>query len=286
LHPFKVSFYLRKCTNQTVVLGIGIYPSLILALMPKRNKLKTIGCQHISFYFHKHKYVWSLLRKLSYHRLDALVSLTEQDLPDLKKLNQNSFVIPNSVSFFPESPALLENKIILTIGRMVYNKGYDFLIDVFEKLTQSHPEWTLRIIGEGPLKESIISRVEASGLKDRVEILTPTHLIMAQYLQASVYLMTSRTEGLPMVLLEAQACGLPIVSFNCETGPSDIVIDNENGFLIDCFDIEKMAQKISILCSDYDLRTKFGKNAVENVKKFRPEVINPMWEDLFQKIVQ
>ena len=96
--------------------------------------------------------------------------------------------------------------------------------------------------------------------------------------------MTSRTEGLPMVLLEAQACGLPIVSFDCETGPSDIISDNTNGFLIDCYDTDKMVEKISLLCADYDLRLKFGQQALENVEKFRPESINAKWEDLFRKL--
>jgi len=95
---FRVSKYLRRYTQQTVVLGFGTYPSLILAMMPKRKELKTIGCQHSSYAFAEH--VWSFLRKVSYHRLNALVSLTERDLPKLKKLNNNSFVIPNSVSFF------------------------------------------------------------------------------------------------------------------------------------------------------------------------------------------
>jgi len=281
---FRVSKYLRRYTHQTVVLGFGTYPSLILAMMPRRKNLKTIGCQHSSYAFAEH--VWAFLRKIFFHRLNALVSLTVYDLPKLKKLNNNSFVIPNSVSFFAERPSQLENKLLLAIGRMDYNKGYDLLLDVFEKLAISYPDWRLRIIGDGPLKEKIISRIKNSGLNNKIEILLPTDQIMNQYLQASIYLMTSHKEGLPMVLLEAQACGLPIVSFNCETGPSDIIIDNENGFLINCFDIENMVQRISQLCSDYELRTKLGKNAVKNVEKFRPEVINPMWEELFQKIVQ
>lgn len=281
---FKVRKYFRHFSDKTVVLGIGTYPSLLLSLLPKSENIKTIGCQHSTYTAVKH--VWSLLRKLFFPRLNAFVSLSEQDLPKLKKINQNSYVIPNSVSLFPEKPALLENKIILAIGRMDYNKGYDLLLDVFEKLTLSHPHWCLRIVGDGPLKKKIISRVESSSLKDRVEIYPPTSLILEHYLQSSIYLMTSRTEGLGMVLLEAQACGLPIVCFNCETGPSDIVVDNKNGFLVECFDIEKITNKISILCTDYDLRIKFGINAIENVKKFHPEVINSKWEKLFKELFQ
>jgi glycosyltransferase involved in cell wall biosynthesis len=216
--------------------------------------------------------------------LDAFVSLSEQDLQKLKKINKNSYVVPNSVSLFPEKPALLENKIILSVGRMDYNKGYDLLLDVFEKLTLICPDWNLRIVGEGPLRKKIISRIETSDLKDHVEIFPPTNQIIDQYLMASIYVMTSRTEGLGMVLLEAQACGLPIVSFDCDTGPSDIITDNKNGFLVKCFDVERMVQRIALLCSDCDLRMKFGKSAIEDVKKFHPETINSKWENLFEEL--
>lgn len=281
---FTVNRYFRHYKNLTILLGIGTYPSLVLAMLPKRTNLKTIGCQHNSFAFARH--IWLFLRKLSFHRLSALVSLTEHDLPKLKTLNPNSFVIPNAVSFLPDIHAKLDNKLILTIGRMDYNKGYDLLLDVFEKLTLTHPDWKLRIIGDGPLKNKIISRIETSGLNDRVEILSPTNRIVDQYLQASVYLMTSRTEALPMVLLEAKACGLPIVSFNCETGPSDILNNNKDGYLIDCFNVDQMVEKVSMLCSDPELRIQFGTNGRESIKKFLPEVIVQKWETLFRQIIQ
>lgn len=281
---FKVNSFVRKYTNQSILLGIGTFPSLIVALLPKRKNIKTIGCQHNSYSFAKH--IWQFLRKLFFHRLDALVSLTDQDLPKLKRLNPNSFVIPNAISFFPEKQAKLENKIILAIGRMDYNKGYDLMLDVFEKLALTKPDWNLRIIGDGPLKVKINSRVEKSHLNNRIEILPPTNKIMNQYLQASVYLMTSRTEALPMVLLEAKACGLPIICFNCETGPSDIINNNKDGYLIDCFNIKLMAEKLAILCSDEEIRKRFGNSGRKSITKFLPEEITQKWEMLFNEITQ
>jgi len=255
-----------------------------LSFLPKWENIKTIGCQHLAYSGVRN--IWAVLRKVLFHRLDSVVSLTNQDLSKFQKLNQNTVVIPNSIELILEQTAMLTNKRILFIGRMVPDKGYDILVTVLKKVSEVHSDWNFRIIGDGPLKNRVLREIERSGLKKKISILPTTNLIMDEYLNSSIYLMTSRTEGLPMVLLEAQAYGLPIVSFNCETGPSDIVVDHENGFLIDCFDIENMVQKISLLCSDYDLRAKFGKNAVENVKKFRPEVINSKWEELFQKFVQ
>jgi len=94
-------------------------------------------------------------------------------------------------------------------------------------------------------------------------------------------MMTSRTEALPMVMLEAQACGLPIVSFNCETGPSDIINNGIDGYLIDDYNIDQMNLKVSELCADFDKRKKFGQNARKNVEKFLPDQVFNKWESLF-----
>ena len=219
-----------------------------------------------------------------YHRLDAVVSLTERDAERLKSLNKNVSVIPNAVSFYPETPALLQNKIILSIGRFEYGKGYDLLLDVFERFTAQNNDWSLRIIGDGPLKSEITSRINKLGLDNKISILPSSVLVMEEYLNSSVYIMTSRTEGLPMVLLEAQACGLPTLAFNCETGPSEIINHGKDGYLVDGYNVKEMSKKLSELCNDFDKRKEFGIKARENVKRFFPGQIYPKWEGLFKEL--
>ncbi len=284
LSIIKTNIYFSKHKSESIVLGIGNYPSLLLCLLPKRMNIKTVGCQHLAY--SGIKGIWAILRRSLFNRLDRVVSLTIHDLSKYQQINKDSICIPNSISIFPNQPAALTNKRILFIGRMVYEKGYDILIEVLKKVSDRHPDWDFRIIGDGPLKNSIVEKIELSGLKEKISLIPSTKFVIEEYLNASIFLMTSRTEGLPMVLLEAQVCGLPIVSFDCETGPSDIVVDNANGFLIDCYDIEIMVQKISLLCCDHELRLKFGKDAVENVKKFRPEIINSKWDGLFGQLCQ
>lgn len=280
---FAVRSYFKKVSCQTFLLGIGTYPIVLVALLPRRGQLIKIGCQHGSYASVKH--LWVILRWLFYRRLKAVVSLTEYDVLKLQKLNKTVFVIPNSVSFFPDQPAELQNKTILSIGRIDYPKGYDLMLEVFSHFCLGNKDWKLRIIGDGPLKATIRSIIVHKNLTDRVSVIPPTGSIEKEYLDASVYLMTSRTEGLPMVLLEAQACGLPIISFNCETGPSDIVNNGKDGYLVDNYNINEMNKKLIELCENTDKRKIFGQNARRNVRKFFPDQVFSKWETVFNKLV-
>lgn len=278
----KVNTYFHKNKDKSIVLGIGNYPSLLLCLLPKRKNIKTVGCQHLAYTGIKG--IWAILRRFLFSRLDRIVSLTIHDLSKYQKLNKNSVVIPNSISLYPKYPALLTNKRILFIGRMVHEKGYDILTGVLKKISERFPDWDFRIIGEGPLKNSIVEKIELDGLKEKISLISSTKLIIDEYLNASIYLMTSRTEGLPMVLLEAQACGLPIVSFNCETGPSEIINNGIDGYLIANYNIDEMCEKLSLLCLSFDKRIVFGQNARKNVEKFFPDQIFKKWEELFNSL--
>jgi len=279
---FAVRRHFKKTDNLTFLLGIGTYPMLLAALLPGKGPIIRIGCQHGSYASVKH--IWFILRWILFRRLDAVVSLTNYDLPKLTKLNKNSFVIPNSITFFPDQPAQLHNKTILSIGRIDHAKGYDLLLEVFSRFCEKNKDWKLRIIGDGPLRKSILGLITDRKLSDRVSIIPSSSEIDQELLNASILLMTSRTEGLPMVLLEAQACGLPVLSFNCETGPSDIINNSTDGYLIDNFDIDKMTQKLSELCNDHDKRKIFGRNARINVRKFFPDQVYKKWDALFEQL--
>ena len=276
---FATRKYFSQVTVQIFLLGIGTYPTLLAALLPRRDNLIKIGCQHSSYASVKH--LWLIMRWLFFRRLNCVVSLTNYDVPKFQKLNKNICVIPNSVSFFPNQPSELQNKTILSIGRIDYPKGYDLLLEVFSRFCINDKDWNLRIIGDGPLQLTLLNLIAKKGLNDRISIIPSSNMIVEEYLNTSVYLMTSRTEGLPMVLLEAQACGLPIISFNCETGPSEIINDGIDGYLIDNYNIDEMSKKLSLLCSNFNKRKEFGRNARKNVAKFFPDQVFIKWETLF-----
>ena len=270
-------------TQSDLVMGIGTYPNLLLALLPNSIKIKKIGCLHCSY--NSLNYQWEWLGEIFFPKLDVLVSLTERDVERWQTMNNNAIVIPNAVSFYPEEAAPLKNKRILAVGRIDYPKGYDLLLDVFERFAEEDKEWSLRIIGEGPLKERIAKRIKRSGLTERIEILPPTGNIMEEYGNASVLVMTSRTEGFPMVLLEAQACGVPTLAFDCETGPAEIIHHEEDGFLIEPNNTKRMAEKLLEICRDVEKRRQFGRNGRENSKGYLPDVIGEKWERIFNELV-
>ena len=275
--------YFKTVNEPTFLLGMGNYPILLAASLPRKSQIKTVGCQHGSYA--SVKYIWSILRWLLFRRLDAVVSLTDRDLPKLKRHNTNVWVIPNPVTFYPEQPAGLENKLMLSVGRIDFPKGYDLLLDVFTLFCKEDKDWRLRIVGDGPLRGEIEKAIDEKGLKERVSILSSSNSILEEYLKASIYLMTSRTEGFPMVLLEAQACGLPVIAFNCETGPAEIVTHGKNGYLIEMSNLEETSNRLLELCADLQKRKAFGQNARESVKRFFPETVFGKWDELFKTLI-
>ena len=271
---FAVRNYFSANRQPGLILGIGTYANFSLAFVPKNSR--RIGCQHCSFNSLSRK--WRILGKLFFRKLYAIVSLTEEDVPNWRKFNKNIAVIPNAVSFYPDNAATLENKLILSVGRIDYLKGYDLLLDVFEKISKINKDWKLRIIGEGPSENQIKKRIESSGLQERIEIVPPTRDILNEYMNASLCVMTSRSEGFPMVLLEAKACGLPTVSFDIKTGPSEIIRDGIDGYLISAFDVDEMADRLLELTNDESKRKSFGLNAREDVKRFLPQMVGEKWK--------
>ena len=216
-------------------------------------------------------------------KFDRFVVLTEEDKAYWGNL-PNIMVIPNAISGIPAGTALLANKRVIAVGRYTFQKGFERLVDAWHLLASRFPDWKLDIIGDGEERPLLEQRIRSYGLDRQVTLTRPTQEIGKVYMEASILASSSRYEGLPMVLLEAQAFGLPIVAFQCKCGPKDIVSDGINGYLVPEGDIAGMAQRLEILMKDEALRKRMGLKAKESALRFNEEVIMKKWMYTFQTL--
>lgn len=216
-------------------------------------------------------------------KLDALVLLTQHDADSWIGITK-TIVIPNSLPFYPQQASTCDNKQVIFVGRFNEQKGLEYLIKTWESVYQRHKDWTLHMYGQGEQEGVLSILIREAGLGEVVIVHQPTRQILKKYLESSIFLLTSRFEGLPMVLIEALACGLPIVSFNCPWGPADIIKDGEDGFLVEYLNTDEAAQKVCQLIEDTELRKTMGANARVNVQRYRRDAIMRQWMGLFDSL--
>ena len=204
-------------------------------------------------------------------RYDRFVVLTEEDRGYWGSLD-NIRVIPNPRTFTFEAPAPLDSGTVLAVGRYTHQKGFDLLLKAWKSIDTNG--WTLRIAGSGEPLGDIPSNV----------ITGPSDNIREEYCNAAFLVMSSRYEGLPMVLLEAQAAGLPAVSFACKCGPRDVITDGEDGILVPEGDIEALATGMKRLMEDTGLRLRMGAAAYRHSDRYDQERIMSQWESLFKEL--
>ncbi|ROT31094.1 stealth conserved region 3 domain-containing protein [Micromonospora sp. HM5-17] len=223
-------------------------------------------------------------------RLDALVLLTQRT----RDWFADSFgdavprleVIPNGMAegFRPRSS--LQNPIVMMAARMHKEKQVDHAIRAFSKVVATHPEWTLRIFGDGPLLTPHRRLAADLGLHDQVQFMGPTPRIVEEWSKASIALLTSRDgEALPLVLLEAFAAGVPAVAYDIETGPGEIITHGKNGFLVPAEDEDGIAEALNTLIADEKLRQEFGANALQASEAYRLGPIMERWEKLYAELL-
>lgn len=210
---------------------------------------------------------------------DAFVVLTNEDAKAWGN-HSNLYVIPNAMSFMPKKSSTCSNKQVISVGRLNMMKGYDLLLDVWHNVIDKHPDWQLVIYGHGEDYSRLQSIVQRYGIADSVSIYPPTRDILDKYLESSIYVMTSYSEGFPMVLLEAMACGLPCVSFATSCGPTEIISNEEDGFVTPLGNVQALSEKLSLLMSDEDLRARMGKKARLNIMRYSVDRVMKQWEDL------
>lgn len=224
--------------------------------------------------------------KRIYHgrKYNNIVVISKADLHQWQRFTNRISMIYNPVTITPTAVSDLSPKRVISVGRLDFQKGYDFLIDAWKMVVLKHPDWRLDIFGEGPLRQQLQEQIERQGLSDVVYLKGRSGDISREYVSHSVYVMSSRAEGFPLVLMEAASCGLPLVSFDCPSGPSEIIENGKNGFLIDRVgDVQAMAERICQLMENESLRRKLGHQAKVMASRFSIERMREDWMKLFLK---
>ncbi len=216
-------------------------------------------------------------------RYDRFVVLTKEDKGYWGNL-RNMEVIPNPCGFTCGGVSPLTSKNVLAVGRYCKQKGFDMLIDIWYMVHGEMPDWHLNIVGNGEEWKNLRRQIFFYGLEESVTLAGPTGNIEKYYQDSSVLVLTSRYEGLPMVLLEAQAFGLPTVAFKCKCGPRDLIRDGVNGFLVDVGSLVKASLRLMGLMKSPSLRQQLGAAAKENAKRFSEEEVMKRWIRLFQSL--
>lgn len=228
-------------------------------------------------------YMWYM--KLSLKKADWVVALTEGDAKEWKRYSSHVCVIPNVVSLNPDNRLSdCSAKSIIFVGRFAKQKGVDELLKIWSAVHRLYPDWQLNIYGDyGGEKNDRLGQIRR--MNANIVVHKPTSDIFEKYKENSILLLTSIYEPFGLVLPEAMSCGLPVVSFDCPYGPSDIINDNLDGFLVKSGDIDCFVNRICCLINDQKLRIKIGQAGVISSKRFDAMHIMPLWENLFNSIV-
>ncbi|PJM74049.1 glycosyl transferase family 1 [Bifidobacterium primatium] len=256
--------------------------------LKRRTGVKVISWEHFNFNQNPGVPYRKLTRRWAARRADAIVTLTEADkrlYESNLKLRCPAVAIPNPMQTVAPAPRYdAESKLIISSGRLTYQKGFDMLVDVAAKVLPQHPDWRWLVLGEGEDREMLERKAAGTDHAGQLVFHGRADNMGDYYRKAAMFVMTSRFEGLPMVLLEAKAYKLPIVSFDCETGPAEIVADGVNGDLTAVGDIDATAAAINRLIDDAERRASYAAHALDGAERFGKAAIIEQWRRLLNDV--
>jgi GalNAc-alpha-(1->4)-GalNAc-alpha-(1->3)-diNAcBac-PP-undecaprenol alpha-1,4-N-acetyl-D-galactosaminyltransferase len=284
-----------QSTQPDVVISFMPQMSILTMLALFRTNYAVIATQHSSARMFPCGQPWELLRHVTYPRLQKLVSVSQDVDDEFNWLpNGKRAVIYNP--FLPIKQTQVQSdrlnnvdpnkKWIVAMGRLIHAKGFDLLLAAFQKIADRYPDWQLLILGEGELKLELENLRDRLHLSDRVvftgAISNPFPLLQC----AKLFVLPSRTEGFPMALGEALACGLPVISTNCSSGIQELMRDGIDGIIVPKQDVGALAAAMDRLISDEAERNRLAIRAPEVVERFSLDKILDLWETLIAEVLQ
>lgn len=281
---------------------VGSAPEVVVSFLARPNILTLLACLGLQIPViisernnpkarPMGSWLWRTLRSVIYPGATALVVQTQTVLRSYpRRMRKKARVIPNPVVAPPsyaettrvEPRDSFRAPVVVAMGKMNgLQKGFDLLLRAFAQINQRHPEWRLVVWGDGPMRCSLGQLRDELGLRGCVRFPGRTEHAFSALRQAELFVLSSRYEGFPNVLCEAMACGLPVISFDCPHGPSDIIRDGVDGILVPPDDVLALADAMEHLMSDDQERRRLGSRAREITERFPLERVSDMWEALF-----
>ncbi len=279
-----------------IVIGF-MTTSSILAVLAARgiSYCKVIATEHTHPPSQTLSSLWQKLRRYTYPKAAKVIALTHGTESWLEKQVPGSdiAVIPNAVHWPLDNKEPLidshkepDRKRLLAVGRLHHDKGLDLLIKAFASIAHLHPDWDLLILGEGDKRAQLQQQIDSAALEKRILMPGRAGNIRSWYESADIYVLSSRTEGLSNSLLEAMACGVPSIAFDCDTGPREVIRPDLDGILVQpAEDDEALAAHLSTLMFNETLRCELGKRAVDVRDRFSMRRISGLWQEVFDEIL-
>ncbi|GAA0988294.1 hypothetical protein GCM10009555_069590 [Acrocarpospora macrocephala] len=266
---------------------IGTRPALNLLIARTAGpEIITIGQEHANLAAHQPQTRKQILRR--YGKLTALITLTQADLHAYRKALKHAPAhlaqIPNAVTRLSGPDAHRTDPIAVAIGRLNHAKGYDLLIRAWAHVHRNHPDWTLRIYGRGPRHDKLQESIDKRELTGSVHLMGPAEDVGAALADAAINILSSRREGMPMTILEAMSKAVPVIAYDCPTGPAEIITHGYDGLLVPPEKIHALANAITTLITDPDLRTKLATQAQTTAAQYNMSVIGPRWDKLLNQL--
>lgn len=281
-----IRHYIKE-NNIDILIDVEVIASLFSIPATRFTKTKLISWEHFNFYEDNGSHLRIYARKLAARFSNCIITLTEHDKQNyLNNLDIKGKVeyIYNPIEEVDDIECNIKSKQIISVGRLTYQKGFDMLCDVAKVVLKDNKGWKWLILGDGEDKDKLRSKIKEYGLENKLILKGNVSNVEEYYKNSSLYVMTSRFEGLPMTLLEAKTYKLPIVSFNCLTGPPEIVKNNINGYLINPENVEAMSNKLNMLMNDENKLKEFSNNAQIDIEKFKLKPIIEKWGNLLIKL--
>lgn len=279
--------HIRKLKKHFATLQPGIvicteYIFTVAAILANIHKdAKVFSWEHHHFYWLKKNRFWKFLIQKTYPKLNAVICMSEAEKSIFERFSK-VIVIPNFIESLENNTSPSKHKLILSVGGLIERKGIDLLLPIAKKILLVNQGWSWKLIGDGVMKNVVLKFINENNLQGRFILEEPPGADLSkEYKNAAIFVLTSRFEAFGMVLVEAMSHSVPCVSFDCPSGPSEIIDHKVNGFLVESEDTSEMIDQIEYLIQNENIRVEMGRNAKDKSAQYSAENIYPLWEQAF-----